>query len=152
VKGAREFLGTPYVYGGTDPATGLDCSASMQSVFRRFGVNLPRLAHQQANVGQRISKDKLKAGDLMFFDTPQGDNHHVGMYAGDGKLIHASSSAGKMVEVPFSGWFQNHFDHGQRIKVEVSVNHPAFKAHVKQTMQEIHHETTRAQPNTRRPR
>jgi cell wall-associated NlpC family hydrolase len=149
VKGARQFLGVPYVYGGTDPATGLDCASSMQQVFRPFGVSLPRLAHNQGQVGQRIKKNDLQPGDLMFFDTNQGADHHVGMYAGNGKVIHESSSAGRMVEVPFTGWLANHFSHGQRVQVEVTVNHPAFKAHVKETMHEIHHENTRAHPNTR---
>jgi lysozyme family protein len=152
VKGAREFLGIPYVYGGTDPATGLDCSGSMQQVFRPFGVNLPRLAHNQGQVGQRIKKNDLQPGDLMFFNTNQGADHHVGMYAGNGKVIHESSSAGRMVEVPFTGWLANHFSHGQRVQVEVTVNHPAFKAHIKETMHEIHHENTRAHPNTRNAR
>jgi hypothetical protein len=151
VKGAREFLGTPYVWGGTS-MSGADCSGSMQSIFRQFGVSLPRLAHDQANVGQRIAKNQLRPGDLMFFNTGQGADHHVGMYAGDGKVIHASSGAGRVVEVPFTGWLANHFSHGQRIQVEVSVNHPAFKAHIKETMHEIHHENTRAHPNTRNPR
>jgi cell wall-associated NlpC family hydrolase len=82
---AAQFLGVPYVWGGTSPG-GFDCSGLVQYVFARAGVSLPRVASDQQNVGASISRANLQPGDLVFFGNPA---HHVGIYVGDGTMIHA---------------------------------------------------------------
>lgn len=63
----RQYLGVPYVFGGTNPATGLDCSGLVQLVFRRLGVSLPRTAQAQFDATARVALDDLQPGDLVFF-------------------------------------------------------------------------------------
>lgn len=90
---ALQYLGVPYVYGGSTPA-GFDCSGLVQYVYRQVGVSLPRTSRAQYGVGQHIAADRvdlLQPGDLVFFGT-NGDPtrvHHVGMYVGGGNYIHA---------------------------------------------------------------
>lgn len=87
---ARKYLGVPYRWGGTDPDTGLDCSGLTQLVFRQVGVNLPRTSRQQAHEGRAVaSVAQARPGDLVFFDSPVD---HVGIYVGDGKILHAPRS------------------------------------------------------------
>ncbi|MCX7921921.1 MAG: SH3 domain-containing protein [Clostridia bacterium] len=92
VSYAKKFLGVKYVYGGSSPK-GFDCSGFVLYVYDKFGINLNRVAADQAKQGTRIKKAELKPGDLVFFDTNGGHNYinHVGMYIGNGKFIHASS-------------------------------------------------------------
>lgn len=82
---ARQFLGTPYVWGGTSPL-GFDCSGFVQYVFKQFGVNLPRVSYQQSRSAKKVDKGEMQAGDLVFFDyssrNPGAD--HVGIYIGNG--------------------------------------------------------------------
>jgi peptidoglycan DL-endopeptidase CwlO len=93
---ASNFLGTPYRWGGTTPS-GFDCSGFMKYVFAHFGVNLPRTSDGQFGVGQRISRDDLQPGDLVFFGAP-GNPHHVGMYVGNNYYIH-SPQTGDVVKI-----------------------------------------------------
>ena len=81
---AKNFLGVPYVYGGTTPG-GFDCSGFVKYVYANFGIDLPRVTYEQMKVGVAVSTDDLQAGDLLFF---RGGGH-VGIYAGDGMYIHA---------------------------------------------------------------
>ncbi|GAB98107.1 cell wall-associated NlpC family hydrolase/soluble lytic murein transglycosylase-like protein [Kineosphaera limosa] len=84
---AKKYLGIPYVWGGTNPNVGLDCSGFTQLVYRQHGVDLPRVARDQQKVGTRIgSLADAKPGDLLFFGEPAT---HVTMYLGDNKMIHA---------------------------------------------------------------
>ncbi len=90
---AKRFLGTRYVYGGTNLSTGVDCSGFTSSVLRNFGVIVGRSSRDQYNNGVRISKSQLQPGDLVFFNTGgKSQISHVGLYIGDGKFIHSSSS------------------------------------------------------------
>lgn len=91
---AKKFLGVRYVYGGNVPATGFDCSGYIKYLYGNYGVNLERVAAEQAKQGTWISKSELKPGDLVFFDTRGGRSYinHVGMYVGNGSFIHASSA------------------------------------------------------------
>jgi cell wall-associated NlpC family hydrolase len=87
-------LGVPYSFGGTSTA-GFDCSGFVQHVFALLGISLPRTADAQYDVGRRAVGGP-HPGDLVFFDT-YGGVSHVGIYLGQGKFVHASSSHGVMV-------------------------------------------------------
>ena len=85
VTDAENYLGVPYVYGGTDPKTGLDCSALVQRTYADLGITLPRTSQEQATVGTPVaSLAQAEPGDLVCFGTPAT---HIGIYAGDGKMI-----------------------------------------------------------------
>ncbi len=87
VDQARTYLGVPYVWGGTDPATGLDCSGLVQTVYDKLGIHLPRVAADQARAGTPVAGLALaQPGDLLAFGNPV---HHIAIYAGDGKMIEA---------------------------------------------------------------
>ena len=74
VELARHYLGVPYVFGGSDPATGLDCSGLVQLVFRQAGFALPRTAQQQYAATARVARDQLQPGDLVFFARTYADS------------------------------------------------------------------------------
>lgn len=99
---ARSQVGSRYVYGGTTPR-GFDCSGLMLYIMARLNIELPRTAHQQSTIGTAVPKsiDELLPGDLLTFGTP---NHisHIGIYIGDGRFVHASSVAGRVVERVFN--------------------------------------------------
>lgn len=82
---AKRYLGAPYRWGAEGPNS-FDCSGFTQFVFRQVGVSLPRVSRQQIRVGERVSRDDLQPGDLVFFGRPI---HHVGIYVGGGRYIHA---------------------------------------------------------------
>jgi cell wall-associated NlpC family hydrolase len=99
---AMKYLGVPYVWGGASPA-GFDCSGLVQYCYAQVGVQMPRVAQDQYNVGARIPADRtdlLQPGDLVFFgyDGDASQIHHVGIYAGSGSFIHAPQS-GDVVRV-----------------------------------------------------
>lgn len=93
VKQVDEWLGTKYRLGGSTKA-GIDCSALMQVLFSSiYGISLPRTAREQFQASNRISKEDLKEGDLLFFNTTGGVSH-VGLYIQNNKFVHASSTGG----------------------------------------------------------
>ncbi|PZR59133.1 MAG: hypothetical protein DLM50_01690 [Candidatus Meridianibacter frigidus] len=94
-RSALHFLGTPYVFGGTS-ANGFDCSGYVQHVFALLGFHIPRTADAQFYAGSRI-RGGMKPGDLVFFQTYEPGPSHVGIYLGNGRFAHASSSHGVMV-------------------------------------------------------
>jgi flagellum-specific peptidoglycan hydrolase FlgJ/cell wall-associated NlpC family hydrolase len=94
---ATSFLGLPYVWGGSTPA-GFDCSGLVQYCYQQvFGVTIPRTTYYQCEVGEEVSFDDLRAGDLVFFER-DGDVYHVGMYLGDGYYIEAPQT-GDVVKI-----------------------------------------------------
>lgn len=92
---AHNSLGKPYVYGGTGKK-GYDCSGLIYAAFQQIGITLPRSSGQQASSGTKVNKDDLVVGDLIFFNTSGKGVSHVGLYVGNGKMIHASTGS-KMV-------------------------------------------------------
>ncbi len=95
LRTARSALGKPYVYGGTSPATGFDCSGLTQYAFRSAGLTLPRISAQQARAGIAVPYSQLRPGDLVAFYSPVS---HVGIYLGDGLFLHAPRT-GDVVKV-----------------------------------------------------
>lgn len=96
---ARQQLGRRYVLGGTTPERGFDCSGLIRYVLAKLDIRVPRTAAQQEGVGHRVAKDtaELQPGDLVTFGRGTKATH-IGIYIGDGRFIHASSAAGKVVE------------------------------------------------------
>ncbi len=95
---AKAQLGRRYVYGGTSPEHGFDCSGLVRYISAALHLDLPRTAAQQARAGKRVARDttRLLPGDILTFG--RGRVSHVGIYIGDGRFIHASSAAGKVIE------------------------------------------------------
>ncbi len=87
---AKQFLGNPYVWGGTSLTKGADCSGFVLSVFAKYGISLPHHSGSQANCGTKISASELQPGDLVFY-AKGGTINHVAIYIGGGQVIHASS-------------------------------------------------------------
>ena len=87
---AKQFIGNPYVWGGTSLTKGADCSGFVLSVFKKYGVSLPHHSGSQAKCGTAVSMDKLKAGDLVFYGKGKTINH-VAIYIGNGQVVHASN-------------------------------------------------------------
>ena len=86
---AYQFEGYPYVWGGSSPSTGFDCSGFVQYVYAHFGIDLPRTTFEQVNCGTPVSLSDVKPGDLVFeIPSPEGPNH-VGIYIGNGKILDA---------------------------------------------------------------
>ncbi len=93
VRTALSYTGTiSYVFGGSDPATGMDCSAFLRMVFGQNGVTLPRTAREQAQVGDNVPFDQLQPGDRLYFSCKNPYIDHCGIYAGGGSFVHCSSS------------------------------------------------------------
>lgn len=88
---ARQYLGTRYTWGGSTPNSGFDCSGLVSFVFGKNGISLPRTSYNQIQVGYSVEPNKLRPGDLVFFDTDrkQTGPDHVGIYIGGGKFIHS---------------------------------------------------------------
>lgn len=88
-----KFVGGRYVWGGTNPNTGADCSGFVQYVMRNaVGVNLPRTSREQAKTGRAITPGEIRPGDLVFYTNKSGVVNHVAMYIGNGQVVHAASS------------------------------------------------------------
>jgi cell wall-associated NlpC family hydrolase len=90
VSYALQFVGNPYVYGGTSLTSGADCSGFTQSVFRDNGISISRTSRDQGAGGKEISLDNLQPGDLLFYSNG-GSINHVALYIGNGQVVHAST-------------------------------------------------------------
>lgn len=114
---AKSYLGTRYVYGGSTPSTGFDCSGLMQYVFAQHGISISRTAAlQYSNDGTAVSKANLRPGDLVFFSSSDKAVGHVGLYMGNDQMIHASSGSGKVIISNITtSYYVNHYVGAKRV-------------------------------------
>jgi len=92
VKTASQTSVARYLYGGTNPSSGMDCSAFVQMIFRQYNINLPRTSRQQAQVGQSVPFDQLQPGDRLYFACRNPYIDHCGIYTGNGYFVHCSAT------------------------------------------------------------
>lgn len=111
---ALDYIGVPYVWGGTTPS-GFDCSGFTSYSYKQAGVTLPRTASEQYTKGQAVSKSNLVEGDLVFFSTYKSGASHVGIYLGDNKFVHASSSAGVRISSLTESYYSRTYIGSKRI-------------------------------------
>lgn len=114
------YVGTPYVWGGNTPKQGFDCSGFTKYVFAKYKIGLPRTSREQSRVGTAIPAtfSALRPGDLMFFAEPGEAVSHVAIYAGNGHILHSSSSVGGVgyTDLNTGGdWFVAYFVAARRV-------------------------------------
>jgi len=115
VADAKKLLGIPYVWGGTT-TKGFDCSGFVQYVLKQNGISIPRTTTEQYQVGTYVAKSDLQPGDLVFLqNTYRAGISHVGIYIGDGKMIHASSSKGVVTSDLSSSYYTQHYYGSRRV-------------------------------------
>lgn len=101
IKTAQSFIDVPYLWGGSSSDSGFDCSGLAMTVYQLNGLNLPRSSREQYEAGAPVKQNDLLKGDLVFFSTSEGDKvTHVGIYAGEGRFIHAPGE-GKKIRVDY---------------------------------------------------
>ena len=116
---ALEYLGVPYRWGGNTPG-GFDCSGFTWYVFSRHGMELPRVAADQYRVGERIGRNAVRPGDLLFFETISEGPSHVALALDADRFVHAPARRGKVrVERLSSGYWASRFLGARRVLQEV---------------------------------
>lgn len=139
VKVAKSFSGAPYRFGG-DSVRGLDCSAFVKKMYEIFEVQLPRSAREQFYAGQKVNKEELTTGDLVFFKTKRYAKYptHVGIYIGEDKFIHASShyKRGVRMDSLADTYFTRTYTGAVRVKAP-----PAEKGETTSNLQKIANDT-----------
>ena len=101
VNYALQFVGNPYVWGGTSLTNGADCSGFTMKVLQHFGISLPHYSGSQAKMGRVVSSSEMRPGDLIFYANSGGTINHVAMYIGNGQIVHAAS---KRSGIKISTW------------------------------------------------
>ncbi|WNR44808.1 C40 family peptidase [Paenibacillus roseipurpureus] len=115
---AQKYLGTPYVFGAKYGQTKtMDCSSFTKTVFAEYGITLPRVSRDQAKEGVYVSKSNLQTGDLVFFTTVDSGKNigHVGIYVGDGMMIHTYGEGGVKYTSINKEWWADHYVTARRI-------------------------------------
>lgn len=109
VSVAHQYLGIPYVYGGDNPSSGLDCSGFLQNVYRQMGINLPRTTFQQFRQGKAVGLRNLKPGDAVFTVPSKAGPDHVGMYIGHGMVQESPHTGTKNSVIPLKSFLGDGF-------------------------------------------
>lgn len=118
VEYGKQFIGTPYVWGGTNLTKGVDCSGFTQGIYKRFDIELNRTSYMQALNGKTIPKEQLRSGDLIFFDTNginRGKISHVGVYVGDGEFIHSDMTKGISIAKLDNSYYRRNYVKSVRV-------------------------------------
>lgn len=117
VSFAKQYLGYSYVYGGTTPGGGFDCSGFVYYVFNSCGYSLSRSCSVQAQSGTAVSRANLQPGDILFFNnTSNGSIGHTGIYIGDGRFIHAANPRrGVVTDTINSGYYNTYYYSARRV-------------------------------------
>jgi cell wall-associated NlpC family hydrolase len=109
VQTAHQYLGIPYVYGGDNPSSGLDCSGFLQNVYKQMGVNLGRTTYQQFRQGRAVGLRQLKPGDAVFTVPTKAGPDHVGMYVGHGMVQESPHTGTKNSLIPLKSFLGDGF-------------------------------------------
>ncbi|MFC5648924.1 C40 family peptidase [Paenibacillus solisilvae] len=113
ISTGKRYLGVPYKFGVSSYRTDrFDCSSFTQRIYRLNGINLPRTSKSQSKVGRYVSRSNLRPGDLVFFYKPI---HHVGVYIGNGKVMHTYGKPGVTISNMKSGWWSKHYTTARRV-------------------------------------
>jgi cell wall-associated NlpC family hydrolase len=117
---ALDLVGIRYRRGGSTPETGFDCSGFVRHVFAEgLGLVLPHNAREMSRSGEKVNRDELRPGDLVFFNTMRRAFSHVGIYLGDNRFIHAPASGSEVrVDDISSSYWVRHFNGARRIEVD----------------------------------
>lgn len=117
---AMDLLGIRYRRGGSSPEAGFDCSGFVSHVFREgLGLILPHSSKEMSKSGQPISRDELRPGDLVFFNTMRRAFSHVGIYLGDNQFVHAPRSGGRVrIEDLRDGYWIKRFNGARRVNLD----------------------------------
>lgn len=122
INTGKTYLGVPYKFGAKAGSGYFDCSLFTQTAFGKNGITLPRNSRQQSQVGSYVSKSNLKAGDLVFFSTVATDKKsgvnrigHVGIYIGDGMMIHTYGAGGVKITSINKEWWADHYITARRV-------------------------------------
>ena len=105
---AKDYIGVPYLFGGSTPSA-FDCSGYVQYVFAKAGISIPRTADTQYDFGKPVPTTELVEGDCVFFTTYLPGASHVGIYIGDNKFIHASSSRGVTIDSLSTAYYNSRY-------------------------------------------
>jgi len=121
---AMSLTGIKYKYGGSNPATGFDCSGFVRYVFSQAAnLTLPPTARAISQIGKTVKKDELQPGDLVFFNTLKSAFSHVGIYVGNNRFIHAPRTGSAVrVESMQTSYWASRFDGAQRLDNEAEKN------------------------------
>lgn len=113
ISTGKQYLGVRYVFGTQKGRTNsFDCSSFTQYVYGKNGINLPRSSRQQSQTGTYVARNQLQPGDLVFFYSPI---HHVGIYMGNGKVLHTYGSPGVTISDMNSGWWSKNYKTARRV-------------------------------------
>jgi len=112
---AKSKIGSPYVYAKTGPDS-FDCSGFVYYLFHAYNMDIPRTSLNQSKIGEKISRDQIQKGDILFFDTSgKGHINHSGVYLGGNEFIHASSGKANSVTISsLNAWYKDKFRWGIR--------------------------------------